>query len=496
MSVPGPALRRALLVSSIALTAAVRVDAAAVAQSATGTGQVVQVVTRDVTISPLQASLSAQPKFPAAGEQVLITLSISNTGAAPVTDLRAGLKIVAGTTFLTSLVGPQPGGPVTINAGGTQLFLWSTSVTGLGTIDLSASVTGSLAGQKGLVGATASLALAVTKLVQLSALLSPNPVHVSGGRWFTMVMTVSNTGRVTVSGVTPDLSIAAGSPLVTPQSGPEPSEPVLLRPGESERFAFTYSANGSGIVTFTGTVTGVAALKQPGWFTRARASAQTLFEKTSTTGSRLVAKAKAMLSSPVSALEPVVLLTSFESPGSTRWITDGYVEVSQSDKHVTPGGRYSLRASFLVASDFTVTSTGAWHPALRLRSPARGSATELSPHDWSGFSAFKIDCFSEVAQPINLTITFTDRRGYQFAKMHQVPAASATTIEISLAGLQKAQLDLTHLAELKLDVDATDLTVRPVLYLDHLRLLRPPSTTTLLSFTVTATGQTAPPSTP
>ena len=67
------------------------------AQTATGTGEVVEVITTEVTISPLRASLLATPQFPAAGRQVLITLSVSNTGTAPVTGLRAGVEVMTGT---------------------------------------------------------------------------------------------------------------------------------------------------------------------------------------------------------------------------------------------------------------------------------------------------------------------------------------------------------------------------------------------------------------
>jgi hypothetical protein len=322
-----------------------------------------------------------------------------------------------------------------------------------------------------------------------------------------VVLTVSNTAEVTATDVIPAISVSSGGPLVTFQKGPVPAKPVTLKPGRSERFTFTYSCNGSGVVTFSGTVAGKADLSGPGIMSRSavtlRAQTKVWMEKTAETSVVLKAKAKKILFPPRPPAPTEKLFIGFEKPGEELWVDDGYAKTSLVQEHATEG-KHAMRAEFAVPADLTFSVTGDWKPSISLTTPARGTRLPLDPRDWSKYTAFRADCYNDCAQPVSLTLVLTDRRGWQFVVPFQLPAASATTIEVPISAPQAARLEVDRLSELKLAVNTTDLAKRPVLFIDNLRFGLPlpviaPTTTAAGSATTpvqpvltqTATGKPA-----
>ena len=122
----------------------------------------------------------------------------------------------------------------------------------------------------------------------------------------------------------------------------------------------------------------------------------------------------------------------------------------------------------------------------------------LEPRNWSGFTAFRADCYNDSPEPVAMSLVLTDRRGWRFEVPFQLPAASATTIEIPVSSPKAARVEIDRLSELKLAVDTVTLKKRPVLFLDNLRFglpVPPPvvaqtTTTTGSSTTSAAPGLT------
>jgi len=467
---------------------------AIVSQTVTQTGAAIRFpVSGELAISPLRAYLTAFPQYPAVGQKVTIVLSVSNPGAAPLVNLQAGLEASYGTVYVSAIAGPLPPAPTGLAPAAAAAFTWTLSVSGTVKVGLSASVTGSIAGQAAPLVATASLSLSVPPVAVLETRLSPNPLHVSAGQWVGVVLTVSNTGEVTATDVVPAISVSSGGPLVTFQKGPVPAKPVTLKPGRSERFTFTYSCNGSGVVTFSGTVSGKADLSGPGIMSRSavtlRAKSKVWVEKTAETSAVLKARAKKILFPPRPPAPTEKLFIGFEVPGQELWVDDGYALTSLVPEHATEG-KYALRAEFMVPSDLTFTVTGDWKPSISLATPARGTRLPLDPRDWSKYTAFRADCYNDCAQPVSLTLVLTDRRGWRLSVPFQLPAASSTTLEVPVSAPQAARIEIDRLSELKLAVDTSSLAKRPVLFLDNLRFGLPVIAEIALTTTIAGSSTT------
>lgn len=429
-----------------------------------------------VTISPLRLRLSGLPAYPVRGDRVTITLSVSNGGTAPVAGLRAVLELTAGTAFVSAPVGPMPAGPLPLAAGGIASFAWTLSVSAEGEVVGRARVTATVTGQ-GPVSGDVTAVLAPPGVARLQARLSPNPVSIRTGQWFDLEVTVSNTGGVRAAAVLPVVSAVGGAALIVPAPGADAPEPATLEPGDTAVFRFSYSANGSGQVLFGVTITGETDLSPPGLASRSAVAlgegTRTALTHAKTAAARAAAAVKSWLNPPRPPAPEEAPFTSFETAAELGWATDGYVALSPSSTRVTDG-RQSLEATFLLPADLTSTPTGAFRPGMRLTSPARGTQAVLTPRDWSGFRALRLDAYGQAERPLAVTLTLTDRRGWQYAAVRQLAAASATTLTFDLAPAREARVDLAGLTGLELAVDTSGLKTRPVIWFDRLRFALPP----------------------
>lgn len=91
----------------------------------------------------------------------------------------------------------------------------------------------------------------------LHAELTVSQSPVSTGQWVTVSLRVTSTASNPVTALTPALSIGPGGALVSLIGGPVPASVAALPPGGTTTFVWTYSASGTGFVTFTGTVSGI-----------------------------------------------------------------------------------------------------------------------------------------------------------------------------------------------------------------------------------------------
>ncbi len=403
-----------------------------------------------LTISPLRSVLRSEPSLPLPGQKVTVVLTVSNTGALPVTALRPLLALVSGTGLCGPLAGPVPALAASLAPGGIASFTWTVSVTAPGSIRVRAQVSATVTGQGGVAGAV-ERDLTPPAITRLAATLDPERLPVQAGRWFTVTVTVSNTGGTKAAGVLPVVQPVDGVKLVTLLKGPVPAKPQRLEPGESALFTFSYSANGSGRVVFSATVSGEADLSPPGVLSRAGERTGAWLADAGIIAAARAREAKEKLSlllfppQPPPPAEPPLL--SFERPEEARWETDGYATVAISATHATDGAAAAV-ATFMVPGDLTVTATGTFRPTITLRAHARGVESSLPIHDWTPFLALKADAWVGAAQPVTLTLGLVDQRGYRWETVRQVPAASATTLAFDLAEPRAARLDLARLSAL------------------------------------------------
>lgn len=232
----------------------------------------------DVTITPPVSSLAVVktqiPAAPGSGGPVTYRIVVTNTGAATVTTLLVTDTIAPAVTGET---GDQPPGwaaaTVLQAAPSGTLIVWSNNALtfGPGTA-LTFTITGTVGSCiSGVVSNTSFVsggsACTYTELTDNETSFQVGPVLVAAasvrpvasvGYPYTVVLTVTNTGDDDATNVTPDLSAGPGSALTTQFAGPSPAGPLTLAPGAAQSFTWTFSADGAGVVTFTGTANGVS----------------------------------------------------------------------------------------------------------------------------------------------------------------------------------------------------------------------------------------------
>jgi len=163
------------------------------------------------------------------------------------------------------------------------------------------------------------------------------------------------------------------------------------------------------------------------------------------------------------------LLTGFENPRDLLWETGGYVEINRAEDRATQG-RYSLQAAFLLPSDLGYPSGTLWMPSMQLSYPGRGNGAELGIRDWTGFRAFRLDISNSATRTLAFHLGLVDIRGYSWETIMPVAADSATTLVIPLSVPREARLDISRISAVSLGVETAGMTVRPVIYLDNMRL--------------------------
>lgn len=217
----------------------------------------------------LVSSISAAPVQVSSGQQITVTMTVTNTGGTAVNNVTpSALTInIRGTASVILLSGPIPAS-ANIPAGNSQNFTWTyLAISGLsgGTV----SFTGNASGIDAVTSNPVSSLVTTSNLViiqvpaSINANLTANLRVVNIGQNITVYMIVSNTGQAAANNVIPSVLTVnlTGTAAVTYVSGPTPGSDNI--PGGSSRtftWAYTCDSGETGdTITFSGNATGTDA---------------------------------------------------------------------------------------------------------------------------------------------------------------------------------------------------------------------------------------------
>ncbi len=205
----------------------------------------------------LVASLAVTPFQGVPGQTFTIVLSVTNTGLARAELLLPGLEITVGAGSVTIFFGPSLSGTVSLAPGSATQFLWTATATGFGAVEFSATAEGWDAGLLTGIGASGTATILIAPLAVLSVTMTIDPpsATVYVGQWITVTLSVTNTGGLIAQNLLPfaQYALPGGLDWI---AGPDPSGPLDLAPGGATVFVWTYSVSGSGLLVFTGSVSG------------------------------------------------------------------------------------------------------------------------------------------------------------------------------------------------------------------------------------------------
>ena len=198
----------------------------------------------------------ALPPGACIGHWLEVALTVTNTAAFPIPGAVPDLAVLDGAGIVEPIEGPVPAGPVTIPAGGSQVFRWTLSVSGQGTPALTGRAQAPDPVSGCILVAAPSGTVTTGAAGQLASSLTASPSTAGIGQPIAVVLEASNTGSIVLTGVGPALECRPVGGPASYVSGPSPAGPVILAPGASISFTWVYHADSAGSVVFTGTVTG------------------------------------------------------------------------------------------------------------------------------------------------------------------------------------------------------------------------------------------------
>jgi len=194
-------------------------------------------------------SMVIAPSSASLGQWLEVGLTVTNTGDANILGVAGNLSIAPGVGTIVG--GPVPAGPVTITPGGIQVITWTYSVSGIGPHVFTATVTGVTCGSTPLQSVSTS-ALNAVMPATLNGALSISATILVIGQNMQVVLTVTNAGGATATGVSPSINVSSGSGLGLLV----PSGPVDIAPSGTQLFIWTYTATSAGAFLFTASATG------------------------------------------------------------------------------------------------------------------------------------------------------------------------------------------------------------------------------------------------
>ncbi len=206
----------------------------------------------------LNVALISSPDVVLVGQTISVTMRATNSTDADVKAVTPSIIRASGSGGATLLTGPIP--PLaTIRGKGSQDFVLTFLVTEAGTISFRGSAEGVQAETS--VGVRSRQATSNTVLAQLPSLEVTGvatPENPTPGQTLTMTLTVTNSGRTTITGLTPSVVLRSDPSLVTLLRGPT-SRAVSLPRGASSAFVFTYRVNQAGRLDFAARAAGTDA---------------------------------------------------------------------------------------------------------------------------------------------------------------------------------------------------------------------------------------------
>ncbi len=206
----------------------------------------------------LEGSLVALVDPVLAGQDFLVTMTVTNTGEAGANGVTPDGLVASGTGGAILKDGPSPVPPVVLAGGGAITFTWTLTAASAGSVWFSNTVTGSdtNSGASVSTGVVVSNSITVIAPVLTAGLfVSGEPlagmrqVSVGGTVWVTM--TVTNTGTANADNVAP-LSLGNLGCGSASLAGPTPASVATLVPGDAVTFTWTATADTAGTFAWRG----------------------------------------------------------------------------------------------------------------------------------------------------------------------------------------------------------------------------------------------------
>jgi len=299
------------------------------------------------------------------GQWISIRATVTNSGGVSALGAVPSLQLTGGGSLLNVESGPLPPGPVSLAPGTATTFVWTYSVSGLGTASVSVTATGTDSGTGLPVNGYGVLSVPLLPPAQLGAMLAIAPSPAFVGNWASVRLTVTNTGGVNATAVTPALAVNVG--LGTLIGGPSPSGTLTITPGSATTFVWTYSVSGVGMVGFTATVTGLDSGTGYGLLAAASASA-TAIQPAKLVGSLSLPSASVYIGQTVQIRLTVTHTGDVNADGTTpalQFNAGGFLLTAQGSVNpagplvILPGSATTFVWVFTVTSSGTVNVTAA-----------------------------------------------------------------------------------------------------------------------------------------
>jgi hypothetical protein len=211
-----------------------------------------------VSHASLRGALAVSATGLGTGQTLLVMLTVTNTGGASVTGLLPPPLAVLGSAV--TVTASPPAAPATLAGGATITWSWTLTAVAKGSVSFTATVAGIESGTGAAISSPVAVSVPVVVEVFGLAVVSftASPATVALGGIMTVTMTVSNSGTLPASLVSPSALGVAGTGRVALVAGPVPASVAVLVPGTSTTFAWTWKALRGNDVAFRGHAAGVS----------------------------------------------------------------------------------------------------------------------------------------------------------------------------------------------------------------------------------------------
>jgi len=207
-------------------------------------------------VSTIIGAISESSSVLCVGQDILVLVTVTNTGANAVTNVIPQPVQVTGTGGASPSGGPSPVPPLILVGGASATFTYTFTGTSLGTLLFSLTIDGSDAVCATPIITSVLSGEAFVGTPGLFDISGASPLLVSSGQKFPVTFTVTNTGQNYIFGVSATIFVGPGAPYVTLISGPGGS--CALAPGSSTTFtAFYQAVSAPALAVFTATISGM-----------------------------------------------------------------------------------------------------------------------------------------------------------------------------------------------------------------------------------------------
>jgi len=320
----------------------------------------------------LRSALSATPNPLSPGQLTQVVLTVTNTGGGAATGVYPSIEPNSGGGIIELKAGPVPAGPVTIGAGVVQRFTWTCSLTGLGTVALTATAQGTNSGTGGPIETHASAQVVSALRAHLKSAMAVWPSTAYAGQTVNVTFTVTNDGLANALDVAATVFVGPGGARVDWVPSVPPAVPVLS-PDNGVTFTWQFTAKDRGPVVFTSTGTGTdpvfGALRTNGWGGAALALPATL------SASLYGVPATASVGQRITAVVAVANIGDADATGVSATIYCGPMAAVDVISGPTPTGPVTVAAYSFALFTWTLSASGSG--AATLTATATGSDSAL-----------------------------------------------------------------------------------------------------------------------